>query len=482
MARRMECKDISPLLGNEHELKEPRKQNGAGQDVEKFGHASPAPLSDDYLALKLVERFGRELRYVAVWNRWLRYSTSLCTWQFEETLAVFDMARAICREAYRNNVSQRGAALLTSARTVAAVVQLARVDRYVAATSQQWDTDPWLLNTPDGAIDLRTETLPRPRPHAYCTKSTAVAPGDGGCPLWLCFLDRITAGDVELQAFLQRMAGYMLTGSTEEHALFFMWGTGANGKSVFLATLAGVFGGYATTAPIETFTASSHDRHPTDLAMLRGARLVTATETEEGRRWAEAKIKQMTGGDKISARFMRQDFFEYLPAFKLLIAGNHKPGLRSVDEAIRRRFHLVPFTVTIPPDERDPKLADKLRSEWPAILQWVIDGYHDWIERGLAPPEAVRAATNTYLESEDATAAWIEDCCERKQTSWEPASALYASFKGWADKAGEHVPSQKRFGQTLEARNVIPERTMGARGYRGLQIIQPYGNKDWEPD
>ena len=148
---------------------------------------------------------------------------------------------------------------------------------------------------------------------------------------------------------MQRLAGYALTGRTSEHALAFLYGTGANGKTTFLNAITGCAGDYHRTAPIETFTASNSDRHPTDLAGLRGARLVTAIETEEGRRWAESKIKALTGGDQIAARFMRQDFFEYAPQFKLVIAGNHKPGLRTVDEAIRRRFHLVPFTVTIPP-------------------------------------------------------------------------------------------------------------------------------------
>jgi putative DNA primase/helicase len=188
-------------------------------------------------------------------------------------------------------------------------------------------------------------------------------------------------------AYLQRAVGYALTGLTQEHALFFAYGTGANGKSVLLSTAAGLLGDYHKTAPIETFTASNSDRHPTDLASLRGARLVTATETEEGRRWAEARIKQLTGGDTISARFMRQDFFEFAPSFKLFIAGNHKPSLRSVDEAIRRRFHLVPFAVTIPSEERDSDLAEKLKDEWPGILAWLIEGCLEWQTEGLRRPK-----------------------------------------------------------------------------------------------
>jgi putative DNA primase/helicase len=188
------------------------------------------------------------------------------------------------------------------------------------------------------------------------------------------FLSKITNGNAELSEYLARMAGYCLTGSTNEHALFFCYGTGANGKTTLVNAITGCIGDYHRTAPIETFTQSHNDRHPTELAALRGARLVTAVETEEGRRWAESKIKALTGGDAIAARFMRQDFFEYVPQFKLLIAGNHKPGLRSVDEAIRRRFNLVPFTVTIPPEERDEGLPEKLKAELPGILAWMIRG------------------------------------------------------------------------------------------------------------
>jgi putative DNA primase/helicase len=201
--------------------------------------------------------------------------------------------------------------------------------------------------------------------------------------------------------------------------------------------------------------------------------LVTAVETEEGRRWAESKIKSLTGRDRISARFMRQDFFEFVPAFKLIIAGNHKPGLRSVDEAIRRRFHLVPFNVTIPPDERDKDLTEKLKTEWPGILQWAIEGCLKWQAEGLEKPVAVAEATAAYLEAEDATAAWIDDRCERKAAWWEPASALFASWKAWAELNGEFVRSQKQFSEKLEGRSITPIRKgkNRTRGYQGIQLI-----------
>ncbi len=257
------------------------------------------------------------------------------------------------------------------------------------------------------------------------------------------FLERITASDTALVEFIQRMCGYFLTGSTRDHALFFGYGTGANGKSVLLSTVAGILADYARVAAIETFTASSSERHPTDLAGLMGARLVSATETEEGRRWAESKVKALTGGDKIAARFMRQDFFEFVPAFKLLFAGNHKPGLRNVDEAIRVRFHLIPFSVTIPPDERDATLSERLKSEWPGILAWMVNGCADWQERGLAPPETVTAATKAYLEAQDAIAAWLDECCETSPNAWERSAVLFGSWKAWAERSGEQLRRQQ---------------------------------------
>jgi putative DNA primase/helicase len=255
--------------------------------------------------------------------------------------------------------------------------------------------------------------------------------------------------------------------------MFFGFGTGANGKSVLINTISGILGDYHRTAPIETFTASKTERHPTDLAGLRGARLVTAIETEEGRRWDEAKVKALTGGDRIAARFMRQDFFEYLPAFKLMIAGNHKPSLRSVDESIRRRFNLLPFTVTIPPEERDRDLPEKLKAEWPGILRWMIQGCLEWQRIGLAPPQVVRDATSAYLEAEDAVGAWIEERCNCNTQAWACRRTLFADWKEWANSAGEWVGSQRRFIQALETRGFASLRKKAGRGFAGIELRPP---------
>lgn len=445
---------------------EPEDEASTDLSGEAIGPTPPA-FSDEALALRFAERHRHDLRYVAAWGRWLSWGGN--RWQFDDTLAAFDRARKICREAAAECNKDRIASTLASAKTVAAVVSLARADRRLAGTVDQWDCDPWLLNTPAGVIDLQTGERHPHCPDKFFTKITA-APPAGDCPRWCEFLDRVTNGSSELQGFLQRLVGYGLTGSTREHALFFLHGVGANGKSVFINTVSGLLAEYHRSAPIETFTASSGERHPTDLAGLRGARLVTAVETEEGRRWAESRIKTLTGGDTIAARFMRQDYFEFVPQFKLLIAGNHKPGLRSIDEAIRRRFHMIPFSVTIPEAERDMQLGERLRAEWPGILQWAIDGCLAWQQTGLAPPAIVQDATNAYLESEDAVAAWLEDCCERDHRGWEPTSKLFGSWKVWADRAGEYAGSQKRFKEQLETRGFGFSRRGSGNGYSGVSL------------
>jgi len=315
------------------------------------------------------------------------------------------------------------------------------------------------------ALERSNNARPTPAP---LERSNNAPPSP--CPTWDAFLARVTGNDQALASFLKRLAGYALTGDTSAHALFFLYGTGANGKSVFTSTLAGILNDYQATAPIETFTASATDRHPTELAGLRAARLVTATETEEGRRWAEARIKALTGGDAIPARYMRQDFFEYVPQFKLVIAGNHKPGLRAVDEAIRRRFHLVPFEVTIPAHERDARLTEKLKAEWPGILAWAIEGCLDWQGQGLNPPPAVVAATSAYLDAQDAVSAWADECCATDGEAFELTAELYTSWVRWAATAGEPAGNRKRFADALGARGMQAHRRNDGRGFRGLRL------------
>jgi putative DNA primase/helicase len=433
------------------------------------GESQPPQFSEEALALRFSRKYEDVLRYVDRLRRWLRWDGT--RWVEDDTMKVFDLARGICRDASAecSNTEKATAMRLASKATSAAVERLAEADRRHAATVPQFDANPWILNTPTGTVDLRTGEIREHRPADYITKITLAGPG-GDCPLWHQFLDRITNGDVDMKSFLQRMVGYALTGSIREHALFFLYGTGANGKSVFLSVISDLLGNYAKTAPVSSFTASTNEQHPTDIAGLRGARFVTANETEEGARWAESKIKSLTGGDKISARFMRRDFFEFTPEFKLVITGNHQPSLRSVDEAIRRRLHLVPFTVTIPEDERDATLKEKLREEFEGILAWAIQGCLDWQHQGLDPPSAVREATADYMAAEDAIGRWTEDRCVIEKQFWTSAGALFEDYQKWCEKTGELGGSQKRFTQKLEARGFRRQRTNRAKGFAGIGL------------
>jgi putative DNA primase/helicase len=446
----------------------------AGSTGTDADHLELVRFSEDALAAAFGERYKHDHRHVEKWGQWMIYDGEV--WQEDQTRMVLSRVRGLCREIANgiNDDSDRDKRTLNSRKTVSAVESLARSDRRLVAIVEQWDADLCALNTPSGMVDLRTGNLLDHDPEHWATKITAVSP-DANCSieLWLRFLDRITGNNRDLVGFLQRMVGYALTGDVSEHALFFLYGTGANGKSTFLNVMTGIMADYQRTAPMETFIATSGERHPTDMAGLRGARLVTATETQEGRRWDEAKVKTLTGGDKVTARLMRQDYFDFTPQFKLVVSGNHKPLLRSVDEAIRRRFHLVPFTVTIPKDERDPDLGEKLKDEWPGILYWAIQGCIQWQKNGLAPPSIVQTATNEYLMAEDSTQAWMDECGTRGDANeWESSGDLWVSWEGWAKRSGEYVGNRKQFAQALERCGLVPAKSPDQfqRGYRGFKL------------
>ena len=312
-----------------------------------------------------------------------------------------------------------------------------------------------------------------PDPADYITKKTTCSATPAGTPhpLWTAFLDRITAGNVELQQFLQRYVGYCLTGITSEHKFVFAYGTGANGKGTFINTIAKILGDYATVADVGTFLASNQERHPTDIAKLHGAHLVVAQETDKGRRWDEAKIKTMTGGDVMTGRFMRCDYFDFVPKFKLFITGNHKPRLDSVDEAMRRRLLIVPFTVQIPVEERDTDLPEKLKAEWPAILRWMIDGCLEWQRLGLAPPKIVTDATDAYFDDQDVIRQWLDDCTEGGGPfAFVRSSELFASWKQWCDDRGIKTGSLQALQRALVDRGFTQKRMTQGRGFSGLSL------------
>jgi putative DNA primase/helicase len=438
--------------------------------VVAVGGAEAPTFSDEFLALRFAERYEGTLRYVAEIGRW--YCWDGRVWVCDRKLLGFNHARKICRAAAKEcNESPHRSRMLASSSTVAAVERLARSDQRLAAVIEQWDANSWVLNTPDGVIDLKTQKLRPHRPHDHMTKITAVGP-DKSCPtpLWRKFLNQVTDENAEVQQFLQRIFGYALTGDIREQAFFFICGPGLNGKTVLVETVLGLMNDYGRASPIETFTASSVDRHPTELARLHGARLVTASETEENRHWAESRIKQLTGGDRVSARFMRQNFFEYQPQFKLVIYGNHPPRLHSVGIAMRRRIHVIEFNVVIPERERDKLLKEKLKREWPGILAWMVDGCAEWQRHGLDVPTSVTSSTDHYLDEQDMVAAWIEETCVRDPNSWSPRSELFESWSWWAQRAKENCGTRPDFFQNLESRGFTIATRNGIRGFKGLRV------------
>jgi P4 family phage/plasmid primase-like protien len=415
---------------------------------------------EDEVALAFAETHAEDFRYVAKSSQWMRWNGS--HWEREDTLKAFDASRKLCRDA--------GDA---KARTVAAVVALARSDRRMAAAADQWDCDQMLFNTARSTINLSTgnERPPERLDHITKQAGTWLAPPGTPHALWTAFLDRVTDADESLIGFLQRISGYCLTGLTREHVLAFLYGSGANGKGVFANTLARVMGNYAITAPMEMFLASTNDRHPTEIARLKGARLVVAQETTKGRRWDETRLKNLTSSDPLSGHFMRQDFFDFDPTHKLLITGNHKPSLSSINEAIRRRLLLVDFAVEIPSHERDPDFAGKLVPEYPAILRWMLDGCLEWQRDGLNVPHRVRVASDAYFADQDTIQQWIDDWLDASDPdAFTPTRQLFTSWKGWAEQRNTRAGSEKSFAQNLSEKGYDQGRTLKARGFRGIRL------------
>ena len=429
-------------------------------------------ISEGAVADAFVEANQHRLQYDHTSGWWYLWDET--RWRREEKRLAYRWAHEQARNLA--DVTENARSIIAAGRAAfaAGVERLAQSHPLIAVMHKIWDPDPWLLGTPNGVVDLRTGGTRPAEPKYHITKSTSVVPARGaGCPLWLKFLDELTLGDKELQRFLWQMTGYWLTGDTSEHALFFIHGPGGNGKSVFLNVIMGILADYAKAAAMDTFMASHGDRHPTELAMLAGARVVSVSETEEGRAWAENRIKQMTGGDMISARFMRQDFFEYRPQFKLAFISNHKPVLRNVDDAARRRFNIIPFVHR--PSNPDKDLESRLRAEWPAILHWMIEGCLDWLEHGLIRPAVIQNATDEYFSEQDLVKQWMEERCDLGKRNCSDTTANL--FKSWSDYAvsnGEKPGTTKWFAQILLREGFEPTREVvghrGKRGFLGIQV------------
>lgn len=449
-------------------------------DIEELVGGAPLGrfgLDENGVIEAFASRYKGNLKFDHHAGKWFKFGGA--HWQREETKLARHYARETSLALALQDPKSATVKALKRVSTWEAIERGACTDRHFAVTSEIWNRDKMLLGTPGGTVDLRTGELRPADPKDHISRVTAVAPipfadfePERDCPRWLAFLTEALAGDTEAIRFLQQWGGYSLTGETKEQVLVFVYGPGGSGKGTAINTVAEIMGDYAINVGMETLTASKHDRHTTELARLRGARMARASETEKGRAWAENRIKTLTGQDTITARFMRQDDFEFLPEFKLTIFGNNRPSLKDVDAAISRRFIVLPFDH--PPARRDPELAEKLKAEWPGILSWLIAGCLDWQAHGLARPPVVEAATKEYFAEQDAFGRWLEDCCEIDSAHADTTDSLWLSWQRFANMLGEDPGSKIRtFPETLSQRGFIPikdSRGIRGRGYKGLRV------------
>jgi putative DNA primase/helicase len=419
-------------------------------------------VSEDAIAEAFSTQYAESLKFDHDQGRWFEWDGT--RWSRHQMRLAYHYARLIGREL------GNGQRQICKASVTNGAERFATADPRHAVTADWWDPDPWLLGTPGGAVDLRSGELRPASANDRITKVTSCAPAKGSPAQWMTFLSQCTGDDEELTAYLKRIVGYCLTGSTKEHALFFLYGPGGNGKSVFLNILTHVLGEYAKTAPMDAFTNDRIGGHPEELAMLRGARCVTSSETEEGRTWRESRLKGLTGGDPITARFMYRSFFTFQPECKLIFSGNHLPCLKSADPAMRRRLHILPFLHT--PVEPDPDLELKLRLEAPAILAWAIEGCLEWQSHGLGECEIVAEATTEYFDAQDTFGQWLEERCIMNAEGWEQPTMLYRDWSNFAQSQGEPAGNLKAFAQTLKKTGFPSVKRGGIRGYLGL-VLRP---------
>ena len=349
---------------------------------------------------------------------------------------------------------------------------LALLENLLPCKADTLDANPLLVGCPGGVIDLSTCTM---RPHTREDRITKVIGCDfdpsARAPTWERFIGEVFGGDAELIRYVQTLTGYILSGHRGHHLLPVFYGTGANGKSTFLGTLQDLMGDYAGTSPAGLLVSSGANEHPTGIASLKGRRLVTVSETGEGGRLAETQVKLLTGGDRITARLMRQDFFEFEPTHMLILQTNHKPRVTGTDEGIWRRVKLVPFTVTIPPERRDPELGDKLLAELPGVLAWVVQGWRNYQREGFMEPRAVKAATAEYRSDSDHVGAFLSERCILGPEHTCPTAVLYGAYTAWCDEAGERPLSKRALGARLAERGELAQvRTNSARLWQGIAV------------
>jgi putative DNA primase/helicase len=432
-------------------------------------------LTDQGNARRVVEAHGHDLRYCHPWKAWHVWDGT--RWRADDTAEVVRRVKQTQAAFYKSALAnlkaeskdkKDDALKWEDAKRVANCLDLMRSEPEIPILPADLDADPFLLNVANGTIDLRTGGL---RPHSREDLITKLAPvvydQRAACPLWLKFLAKIMADKQRLIAYLQRVLGYCLSGDVSEQCLWFFHGTGANGKSTFLTTILAMLGDYGIQAVSDLLMVKKHESHPTERADLFGRRFVATIETEEGKRLAEALMKQVTGGDRVRARKMRQDFFEFCPSHKIFLAANHKPVVRGCDLAVWRRIKLVPFAVTIPDKDKDKTLPAKLVGELPGILAWAVEGCLQWKRHGLDEPEEVRVATDAYRSESDLLANFIEKVCEVLPEARVKSSALLGAYQDWS---GDRWMTAVQFATDMEKRGFTSKKSGGCMWWHGIGL------------
>jgi len=359
---------------------------------------------------------------------------------------------------------------LRHANRMQAALWIAAGDPKLTVHHMMLDTDPWLLNVENGTIDLRTGNLREHRREDLITKlvPTYFDPSKDA-PGWDAFLNRVQP-DAAMRDYLQRAIGYSITGSTREECVFLNHGGGANGKTTFIETFRLLLGDYGIALPQETVVRARFSSIPNDLAQLPGRRFATIVETGEDQRLDEERIKALATGDKLPARFMRQEWFEFEPRSKFWMATNHLPTVSGDDDGIWRRIRLVPWAVQIPEAERDRDLREKLQAELPGVLVWAVRGCLDWQRDGLRPPNAVTAATGEYREEEDVIGAFLQERCDFGPALTVSNKRLRREFSGWCEQQGHPLPSPKAVASRFSRRGMLKCKVGSDRGWRGLNV------------
>lgn len=455
---------------------------------EKEAEAPSEPVCRPFTDLGNAERFvrghGEEVRYCAEIKKWFIWNGNF--WERDASGEIYRKAKKTVRgmliEAAQIESEEVRKALVRHERRsenenrIKAMVNLAQSEPSIPIRLTELDSDPMLFNVQNGTIDLRTGELRKHRRADLISKISPVTYNPlASASRWDTFIKRITNGSDGLAEYLARAVGYSLTGETIEHALFLLYGTGANGKSTFLEALRYVMGDYAATADFGSFLVSKGQGIRNDIARLKGARFVTATESEAGKRMAESLVKQLTGGDQVSARFLYGEFFEFQPSFKLFLGTNHRPKIIGSDEGIWRRIRLIPFTVTIPLSERDRNLTVKLKLEADGILNWAISGLQAWRNGGLQDPTEVLTATDEYRRREDAIGHFLEVCCTCRKESRVGSDALYKRYGTWVDANKEYELSHREFSKVLEERGFEKKHTAQGTTWFGIELNSEHG-------